>query len=710
MATARRKRPPSGVHPKDGHVLTELRRLRVTGQITRHEFESRRAAALDGAVVRLRLHHPEPPAAPAKEENVNILKELRRLRVSGKITRHEFESRRAAALARATDETPQQPTATAAAPAKVVYRLQQPSATPAIAPAEVGNRLQRRKPERAAAPPNALDGLRRLHPATTAAPAKGDNGKTLAELGRLRAFGQITQHELEVRRAAVLAEAADTPRARRSQRATAPAKLEKQRRLATPEPGAALAEAVDGLRLRHPELSASRVLTRSQGLALVGVAIVCALGLWRAPLTTGVLLSGCVTAIYAVAFVNNVAIFRRLARTPQLVAVTDAEAREIPDDALPVYTVMVAAYREPEVIAATLRSLAQLEYPADRVDIKLLLEADDAETRAAVRAAQPANNVDVVLVPPSQPRTKPKALNFGLLQARGELITVYDAEDRPEPLQLRRAVVAFSRIDARVACLQAKLVYHNPRQNLLTGWFAIEYLSWFGSALPAVAHGDTPVPLGGTSMHMRRAVLDRIGAWDPFNVTEDCDLGVRLYRMGYRTAILDSTTYEEANSDPINWVKQRSRWYKGYAQTWLVHMRHPRRLERELGLRGFCGFNLLVGATTLTALLNPIFWMLTATWFVLHPAFIAHIFPSWVYFPGLISMVVGNFLGYYAGLICVRAANRADLTKAALLVPVYWLLMSIGALRAFLQLLVSPFVWEKTEHGLDRRFVPEPEG
>jgi cellulose synthase/poly-beta-1,6-N-acetylglucosamine synthase-like glycosyltransferase len=371
---------------------------------------------------------------------------------------------------------------------------------------------------------------------------------------------------------------------------------------------------------------------------------------------------------------------------------------------------MVAAYREPEVIGATLRALAQLEYPADRLDIKLLLEADDEATRAAVQAAHPADNVDVVLVPPSQPRTKPKALNFGLKLARGELITVYDAEDRPEPLQLRRAAAAFSRVEARVACLQAKLVYHNPKQNLLTSWFAIEYLSWFGCALPAVARGDTPVPLGGTSMHMRRAILEKIGAWDPFNVTEDCDLGVRLYRMGYRTALLNSTTYEEANSDLINWVKQRSRWYKGYAQTWLVHMRHPLRLKRELGFRGFCGFNLLVGATTLTALVNPVFWVLTLSWFIMHPAFIAHLFPSWVYFPGLITMVVGNFLGYYAGLIIVRATGRADLTRAALLVPAYWAMMSIGALRAFLQLLVSPFVWEKTEHGLDHRLLPAPEG
>jgi glycosyltransferase XagB len=616
----------------------------------------------------------EDSTSGAPPDNAHILAELGRLRAFGQITQHEFETRRAAALT------------------------------------EPVNGLQPRHLEPAAVLPKAVAWPPPWYLEPAAAPATPENGHTLAELGQLRAFGQITQHEFETRRTTALAEAVDGPQPPDPEAAAPAAEAADVLRRRYPELRAALGEAVDGLRLRHPELSASRVLTGSQALVLVGLAVICALGLFIAPLTTGIVLSGCITAVYALVFVNNVAIFRRLTRTPNLVEVTDAEARAIPDLALPVYTVLVAAYREPEVIAATLRALAQLEYPADRLDIKLLLEADDEATRAAVREARPAANVDVVLVPPGQPRTKPKALNFGLLQARGELITIYDAEDRPEPLQLRRAVVAFSRAEARVACLQAKLEYHNPRQNLLTAWFSIEYLSWFGFALPAIACGDTPVPLGGTSMHMRRAVLEQIGAWDPFNVTEDCDLGVRLYRMGYRTAFLDSTTYEEANSDLINWVKQRSRWYKGYAQTWLVHMRHPRRLLRELGLRGFYGFNLLVGATTLTALLNPIFWVLTLTWFIAHPGFIQGIFPSWVYFPGMLSMIVGNFLGYYASLVIIRATGRVELTKAALLFPAYWVMISIGALRAFLQLLVSPFVWEKTVHGLDRQVLPEPEG
>jgi cellulose synthase/poly-beta-1,6-N-acetylglucosamine synthase-like glycosyltransferase len=202
-------------------------------------------------------------------------------------------------------------------------------------------------------------------------------------------------------------------------------------------------------------------------------------------------------------------------------------------------------------------------------------------------------------------------------------------------------------------------------------------------------------------MHIRTEVLKAVGAWDPHNVTEDCDLGVRLYRMGYRTAILDSTTQEEANSDVVNWVKQRSRWVKGYAQSWLVHMRHPIRLWRELGSRGFVGFNLLVGATTLTAIINPALWSLTVVWFTVHPAGIQSVFPDWVYYPAMLSLIVGNFLGYYGGLVTVRATDRPELLKAALLMPLYWALMSLAAIRAVLQLLISPFMWDKTVHGLD---------
>ena len=463
-----------------------------------------------------------------------------------------------------------------------------------------------------------------------------------------------------------------------------------------------LAESVDGLRLRFPEMSASTVLSLGQRRVLIGGAAVLVVGLMLEPTAALVALNGVVALVYTVVLVHNIRVWRRIVHEPSLLRVSDDEARAIPDCDLPVYSVMVAAYREHEIIGETLRALERIDYPRDRLEVKLLLEADDKATIAAARAAHAADNVDIVLIPSAAPRTKPKALNYGLPEVRGELVTIYDAEDRPDPLQLRKAVLAFSRSAPEVACLQARLEYHNAEQNRITRWFAVEYLTWFARMLPAVANGNTPVPLGGTSMHIRRSVLEQVGGWDPHNVTEDCDLGIRLYRMGYRTQILDSTTFEEANSDFINWVKQRSRWYKGFIQTWLVHMRHPLLLYRQLGPSGFAGFNVLVGATSLVSVLNPAFWLLTGLWFLAKPAIIQMLFPDWIYFPGLVSMLFGNFLAFYTGLLTVRAANRPDLLRAVLSYPLYWAMMSLGAVRAFMQLVAAPFFWEKTVHGLDR--------
>jgi cellulose synthase/poly-beta-1,6-N-acetylglucosamine synthase-like glycosyltransferase len=280
-------------------------------------------------------------------------------------------------------------------------------------------------------------------------------------------------------------------------------------------------------------------------------------------------------------------------------------------------------------------------------------------------------------------------------------VTVYDAEDRPDPLQLRRAVAAFRRLPPDVACLQAKLSYHNAEQNLITRWFTAEYALWFGQFLPGLVKLGAPVPLGGTSNHFRRDTLVRVGGWDPFNVTEDADLGIRLHRLGFRTRVLESITLEEANSDFVNWGKQRSRWYKGYLQTWLVHMRHPRRLWQRLGLRGFVGFNLFVGGTPFLALLNPVFWVLTAMWFLAKPPIILELFPPWLYYTSMLSLVVGNFTFLYTAMVGARLTGRPSLVLASLLSPIYWVMMSIAAIKAAVQLFSAPTFWEKTEHGLD---------
>jgi len=306
----------------------------------------------------------------------------------------------------------------------------------------------------------------------------------------------------------------------------------------------------------------------------------------------------------------------------------------------------------------------------------------------------------LVFVPPSLPRTKPKALNYGLSLARGELVAVYDAEDVPDPLQLRRAAVGLSRLGPDVACLQAKLSYHNSTQNLITRWFTLEYAMWFSFFLPGLAASRAPIPLGGTSNHFRRDALRAIGAWDPFNVTEDADLGIRMYREGFVVGVLNSTTYEEANSDFVNWVRQRSRWYKGYLQTFIVHLRSPRTLMHEIGGRELMHFCLFVGGTPVLAVLNPVFWAMTVLWFVGHPFVIKEIFPAPVYYLSLLCWAFGNFTLGYLTVISCRLTRRGELLFAALVVPLYWVMMSMAAIKALWQLVTSPNHWEKTVHGL----------
>jgi cellulose synthase/poly-beta-1,6-N-acetylglucosamine synthase-like glycosyltransferase len=452
-----------------------------------------------------------------------------------------------------------------------------------------------------------------------------------------------------------------------------------------------------------PEYSAHRTVTLGQRRTLIVAAALFATCLVVLPRLTLVVVVTSATVIYTAILGYRISLFRRSLRSTAMITVSDERARAVPDDELPVYTVLIPAYREPEVIKRLIDDVVRLEYPPSKLDVKLLIEADDPETLAAVHAAAPPAFINVVVVPSQGPRTKPKAVNFGLCLARGEIVTIFDAEDRPEPLQLRRSAVAFAEAPDDVVCLQAALTYYNGSQNIITKWFQGEYLNWFRYFLPGLAESGVPIPLGGTSNHMRRSALDEVGGWDPYNVTEDADLGIRLHRLGYRCGVLDSVTYEEATSDFVNWAKQRSRWQKGYLQTWLVHMRHPRQLWRELGPRGFLSFNLFVGGTPLLALINPIFWTLTVVWFLTSSHFIASLFPGPLYYVALLCWVLGNAAVVYMSLLSVTLARQPSLALSALLSPAYWLMMSVSAYKAFWQIFREPSLWEKTAHGMDRK-------
>ncbi|MFY9735647.1 MAG: glycosyltransferase family 2 protein [Rhodoplanes sp.] len=374
-----------------------------------------------------------------------------------------------------------------------------------------------------------------------------------------------------------------------------------------------------------------------------------------------------------------------------------------PDASLPIYTVIVALYREVAAIEQLIACLNALDWPPEKLDIKLVLEPDDHATRAALQAIRLGQPYELVIAPAVGPRTKPKALNAALPFARGAFVTVFDAEDRPEADQLRRALEAFLSHDERLACVQAQLTIDNTRDSWLTRMFTAEYAGLFDVLLPGLARLRLPLPLGGSSNHFRTAVLRVIGGWDAHNLTEDADLGMRLARCGYVSAVIASTTYEEAPARFFAWLKQRRRWFQGWMQTWIVHMRAPFRLMRELGLSGFITLQLVVGGTVLAALVHPVFLAaLALDLATAAPRFgenHAEIMLSSLYW----STLIGGYTTSAAlGLVGLARRRLMSTAWVLLLVPVHWLLLSLAAWQALWKLVRDPYRWDKTEHGLAR--------
>jgi cellulose synthase/poly-beta-1,6-N-acetylglucosamine synthase-like glycosyltransferase len=361
-------------------------------------------------------------------------------------------------------------------------------------------------------------------------------------------------------------------------------------------------EATFSLARELPALSAQRVVSRGQGASIAATFALSMIALLFWPLATTAVFIAAMTLLFIAGTFFRV-LLSWLGGLPR--KAPDAVLQD--DPALPVYSILVPLYREAKIVPDLLRALMSLAYPRDKLDIKIIVEADDVETVAACAHHSATYPFDLICVPASLPRTKPKAVNYALRYARGDYLVIFDAEDRPEPDQLLKAIAAFRNASREVACLQARLAFHN-QDRWLTKSFAIDYFTWFGSLLPGLERLNVPMPLGGTSNHFRTAVLREIGAWDPFNVTEDADIGLRLAQLGYRTAMLDSTTWEEAPERVDIWIKQRSRWLKGYMQTWLVHSRNTHSLIRQVGLGGFLSFQLFIGGAVLSALINPILW------------------------------------------------------------------------------------------------------
>ncbi|MFC6488919.1 glycosyltransferase family 2 protein [Nitratireductor sp. GCM10026969] len=461
--------------------------------------------------------------------------------------------------------------------------------------------------------------------------------------------------------------------------------------------------AIQDLFDRMPEFSARFVLVPWQGAVLgaFAVALFASLALWPVPslLTLHVLLS---LFFLACVMLRVIVAGAMRGQRPSL------SLKAVRTDEMPVYTVLVALYKEAEVVPDLLVALGRLVWPRSKLEIKLVCESDDHETLQALRAQKLRSYIEIIEVPPEGPRTKPKALSYALPMTTGELLVLYDAEDRPHPFQLVQAWQRFRESGEELACLQAPLLISNRRESWLSSMFAFEYSALFNGLLPWLGRNRLTMPLGGTSNHFRRSVLERVGGWDPYNVTEDADLGLRLHRLGYDTDTITFPTYEDAPATAKVWLPQRTRWFKGWAQTWLVHMRDVGALWRDLGPHSFLATQVLTAGMLLSVLANSLF-VLTVLGLSLHWA----LYGTLLYHSRVLLLLdaINLLFGYGAflalGWWTLRNTERPRLWKLALLTPAYWLLLSIAGWRAIWHLYRRPHLWEKTPHRPNR---PRPAG
>jgi cellulose synthase/poly-beta-1,6-N-acetylglucosamine synthase-like glycosyltransferase len=556
--------------------------------------------------------------------------------------------------------------------------------------------------------------------------------------------------------------------------------------------------ALRDLRYRSPDESAYRVLCPWQKGLIIGLALFLGvLFVVNYPISFIVVFAAINLLYFFVSPFKFYISFRGFSGSRRSVRVSDKDLKELEERSLPIYTILIPIYHEAKILSHIIENVYKIDYPHEKLDVKILMEEKDTETIneaerlglfgkpktviapiiPATRMTKPismgrlepsmrvidgdANTVgalesvkatnggnsglvltvkcnggetmeipesfvhsaddvvllkgkldelmvqyldslkvfDAVVVPDAEIKTKPRACNYGLLRAKGEYCVVFDAEDDPDPDQLKKAAIAFSRAGEDVVCLQSRLNFYNSKENLLTRWFSLEYSFWYDYYLDGLDLVGAPLPLGGTSNHFRTKKLREIGGWDPYNVTEDADLGLRISRNGLKTAMLNSYTFEEANNKLGNWIRQRSRWNKGHVQTYLVHMRHPRRLLREMGWKQFFYFQLTFGGNIFLPLVNPLLWAVTALT-LLKPGMFNFLFFYPIVYVCIFNLIIGN--GVFILLHIGPYVMKKNYTSIpfALIIPLYWVLISIGDWRGVIQLVTKPFYWEKTQHGL----------
>lgn len=438
---------------------------------------------------------------------------------------------------------------------------------------------------------------------------------------------------------------------------------------------------------------------RLAACVLALLAIVVALS-WGAPdVLVGALTVWAVVTLVSVTGLRTVAALAQLRHARRHThAWSSQRPLRRPSSDQPIISILVPLFDECDIAERLVSRLDSLEYPRDRVEVLLILEAGDARTRAALTRTDLPGWMRVVDVPPGNLRTKPRAMNYALDFARGEIVGIYDAEDAPAPDQLLKVADAFRNAGPDVACVQGILDFYNARQSWLSRCFTIDYATWFRLVLPGLARMGFVVPLGGTTVFFRRDALDSLGRWDAHNVTEDADLGIRLARRGYRAAFFNSVTEEEATASVPAWIRQRSRWIKGYAATWAVHMRDPLRLLGELGFKRFLGLQILFLGTLSQFILAPLLW---SFWLVLFG--LSHPLASVAPWP-VIVLLGAVFLACEIATLGIAALSVATpkhrwLIKWVPVLHLYFPLVAVASWKGYAELVTKPFYWDKTAHG-----------
>lgn len=366
----------------------------------------------------------------------------------------------------------------------------------------------------------------------------------------------------------------------------------------------------------------------------------------------------------------------------------------------PTVSVLIPLFREERVIPTLLNAMNALTYPKELLDVKILLEAEDSLTRAALAEFNLPHWAHVLIVPADTLQTKPRAMNYALPYCTGGIIGIYDAEDRPDPDQIDKVVAHLMAAPPKVVAVQANLDFYNTDANWFSRCFTIEYSAWFRVIMRGMQRLGMPLPLGGTSVFMRRKALEDVGGWDAHNVTEDADLGMRLARFGYRCEMVDSTTWEEANKVPVGWIKQRSRWIKGFIITWLTQMRDPVSLYRDLGFVGFFGLQIVLLGTATAFLLAPVFWVLWLGAFGVDWAFFS-LLPPLFWQATFTALLLGEGVMITIGALAIHKKKKYRLLPFLLTMPFYWPIGTIAAYKALFEIFAAPFYWDKTSHGLD---------